>query len=142
MMKNLPKLLISLLAGFVLGFGGFSVVQIGQRKLRTAVFLAEAEGQVRGLRAKLATYYADQGRYPKDAAEMVAQGFWTVKDPPYEHLRGSAAWVTAFDGQGGFVYLSASGKIYLNTDLKREKFLRSDKLKLINGNLLPPGTFF
>ena len=141
-MKDLPKLLISLLAGFVLGFGGFSVVQIGQRKLRTAVFLAEAEGQVHGLRIKLATYKADQGRYPKDAAEMVAAGFWTVQDPPYERLRGSAAWVPEFDGEGGFLYLSATGKIYLNTDLKREKLLKADKQKLMTGDLLPPGTFF
>lgn len=141
-MKDLPKLLITLLAGFVLGFGGFSVVQIGQRKLRTAVFLAEAEGQVMGLRAKVAAFKAAKGRYPRDTAEMVAAGFWAVQSPPVERLRGRPDWVTEFDGEGGFVYLSATGKIYLNTDLKREKFLRSDKQKLMTGDLLPPGTFF
>ena len=141
-MKQLPQYLIMLLAGFVLGFGGVSVVQIGQKKLRTAVFLAEAEGEVLGLRQRVAQFKAAQGRFPRDPGEMVTAGFWRVDEPPVERLRGSANWVTAYDGEGGFVYLSPSGKIYLNTDLKREKFLSTDKKKLMTGDLLPPGTFF
>lgn len=141
-MKELPKLVIMLLAGLVLGFGTQSVMAVGFRKMRTAEFLAAAEAQVLGLRAKTAAFKAEKGRYPKDAAEMAAAGFWRPAQPPVERLRGSGAWVTVFDGQGGFVYLSATGMIHLNTDLKREKLRKADKLKLQTGDLLPPGAFF
>lgn len=141
-MKDLPKLLISLLAGLVLGFGTQSVAAIGFRKMRTAEFLAGAQAQVLGLRAKVQAFKAEKGRYPKDAAEMQAAGFWTAAQPPVERLRGSGAWVSVFDGQGGFLYLSATGMIHLNTDLKREKLRKADKQLLQTGDLLPPGTFF
>ena len=141
-MKELPKLLILLLAGFVAGFGSQSVLAITFRKERTAVFLAEAEGQILGLRAKVADFRLRRGRFPRDASEMVAEGFWTSARPPVERLRGSADWVAAYDGEGGFVYLSATGRIYLNTDLKREKLRPADMRKLETGDLLPPGTFY
>lgn len=141
-MKELPKLVILLLAGFTAGFAFQSVLAVGFRKMRTAQFLAQAEAQVRGLRVGVAAFQAEKGRFPKDAAEMQAAGLWTAAQPPVERLRGSGAWVTVFDGQGGFVYLSPSGRIYLNTDLKREKLRRMDKEKLQTGDLLPPGTFF
>ncbi len=141
-MKELPKLVIMLLAGVALGFAAQSVLAIGFRKMRTAQFLAQAEAQVLGLRAKAAAFKAEKGRYPKDPAEMQAAGFWTPAQPPVERLRGSAAWVSAYDGEGGFLYLSASGRIHLNTDLKREKLRRADKEKLQTGDLLPPGAFY
>lgn len=140
--KELPKLIIVLVAGFAAGFAFQSVLAIGFRKMRTAEFLAYAEAEVHGLRKKVAVFYAEKGRYPKDAAEMQAAGFWTPAQPPTERLRGSGAWVTRFDGEGGFVYLSPTGQIYLNTDLKREKLRHADQVKLQTGDLLPPGTFF
>jgi hypothetical protein len=141
-MKQAPKFFILLAAGFALGFAAQSVLAVSFRKLRTAEFLAEAQSRVLGLRAKVAAFKAQKGRYPKDAAEMQAAGFWSPAQPPVERLRGGAAWVGEFDGQGGFVYLSATGMIYLNADLKREKLLKADKHKLQTGDLLPPGAFF
>lgn len=141
-MKELPKALILLLAGFACGFAAQSVLAIGFRKMRTAEFLAYAKAEVGGLRKKVEAFKAQKGRYPKDAAEMAAAGFWAPEQPPVERLRGSGAWVTAYDGQGGFLYLSATGQIFLNTDLKREKLRRVDQDELMHGDLLPPGTFF
>lgn len=141
-MPRLQQSLILVLAGFALGFMAFSVLQVQQRKLRTAVFLAEAEGQLKHLRGRLEAFKAAQGRWPRDPAEMQAAGFWTPQRPPLERLRGRADWVSRYDGQGGFLYLSASGEVYLNTDLSREKLLRSDAAKLKSGTLVPPGSFF
>ena len=73
---------------------------------------------------------------------MVAAGFWSPVQPPSERLRGSADWVGAYDGDGGFVYLTATGQIYLNTDLTREKLRSADIRMLETGDLVPPGTFF
>jgi hypothetical protein len=140
--KELPKLLILLLAGFVAGFGTQSVLAITFRKARSAVFLAEAGAQIRGLRAKVAAFKTVHGRPPRDVAEMVAEGFWSPQSPPVERLRGSADWVGAFDGEGGFLYLTATGQIYLNTDLKREKLRGEDIRTLSTGDLVPPGTFY
>jgi hypothetical protein len=141
-MKELPKVFILLLAGFACGFAAQSVLAIGFRKMRTAEFLAHAEAEVHGLRAKIDAFKAQKGRYPKDAGEMAAAGFWSPERPPVERLRGSGQWVSAFDGEGGFVYLSVTGQVYLNTDLKREKLRNADMDKLLHGDLLPPGTFF
>jgi hypothetical protein len=73
---------------------------------------------------------------------MVAAGFWSPELPPVERLRGSADWVSAYDGEGGFLYLSTTGQIYLNTDLTREKLRGEDIRKLETGDLVPPGAFF
>lgn len=141
-MKELPKFVIVALAAFVAGFAVQSVLAVGFRKMRTAQLLAQAETQLQALRASVRAFYAEKGRYPKDAAEMQAAGFWSPAQPPVERLRGSGAWVDRFDGQGGFVYLSATGQIHLNTDLKREKLRKADKERLQKGDLLPPGAFF
>lgn len=141
-MQRLQQTLILVLAGFGLGFTAFSVAQVHQRKLRTAVFLAEAEGQLKHLRGRLQAFKAERGRWPLSPSEMLAAGFWTPERPPVERLRGKADWVSRFDGQGGFLYLSASGQVFLNTDLTREKLLGSDIAKLKSGELVPPGSFF
>lgn len=141
-MKELSKILIAFLIGCVLGFAGQAAARIGFRKIQTGNFLAEARSQVMGLRAKVAAFHAEKGRFPKDPAEMLAAGFWRVEAPPVERLRGSGRWSTRYDGEGGFVYLSATGQIYLNTNLTREKLLRSDIQALKQGDLLPPGAFF
>jgi|GEM_PF-2746781 len=141
-MKELPKRVILFVAAFALGFGFQSVLAITFRKARTAVFLAEANGQVQGLRRKIAEFRRRRGRPPRDVAEMVAQGFWSPSRPPTERLRGSSDWVNTYDGQGGFLYLTSSGQIYLNTDLSREKLRDADKRELESGDLVPPGTFF
>lgn len=129
-MKDLPKVVILLLAGFMAGFGFQSVLTIGFRKARNAEFVAEAASRVGALRAKIQGFKAQKGRYPKDAAEMLAAGFWTADQPPRERLRGGSQWVSAFDGEGGFLYLSATGQLYLNTDLAREKLRSVDREKL------------
>jgi hypothetical protein len=118
------------------------VLAITFRKARTAVFLAEAEAEIRGLRDKVSGFRRVHGRPPRDVAEMVAAGFWDPEHPPAERLRGSADWVTAFDGDGGFLYLTDTGQIFLNDDLKREKLRAADIRKLESGELVPPGTFY
>jgi hypothetical protein len=138
----IPKLIITFVAGLCLGFGTQSVMSIGFRKMRTAMFLAEAQAQVQGLTAKVQAFKAARGRYPRDAAEMAAAGFWRADEPPVERLKGSGHWATAFDGEGGFLYLSATGQVYLNADLKREKLRSADIELLKSGTLVPPGTFF
>ena len=126
-MKELPKVFILLLAGFIAGFGSQSVLAIGFRKARNAEFVAEAASRLGALRAKIQGFKAQKGRFPKDAAEMQAAGFWTPALPPRERLRGGSQWVSAFDGEGGFLYLSSTGELYLNTDLSREKLRRADR---------------
>jgi hypothetical protein len=137
-MKQLPKVIILLLAGFVAGFGMQSVLAITFRKFRNAEFVAEADGLIGVLRSKVKAYQAKNGRYPRDVEEMQAAGFWTVAQPPFEHLRGGSQWVTQYDGEGGFVYLSATGEIFLNTELSREKLRWADRDRV--RTLLPPGT--
>ena len=141
-MKELPKLIILILAGFVAGFSAYAGTNIFQRKMRTSAFLAEAEGEVLGLRQKVAALQARTGHRPADVAALVRAGLWDPQHPPVERLRGQARWSGSWDGEGGFCYVSASGQIYLNTDLKREKLLGSDIERLKTGDLLPPGTFF
>lgn len=139
-MKDLPKVFILLLAGFMAGFGFQSVLAIGFRKARNAEFVAEAAARLGGLRSKIQAFKAEKGRYPNDAAEMLAAGFWTVASPPRERLRGGSQWVSEFNGEGGFCYLSPTGKLYLNTDLSREKLRRVDREKV--KDLVPVGTLY
>ena len=137
-MKQLPKVIILLLAGFLVGFGMQSVIAIQFRKFRNAEFVAEAEGLLDVLRGKVKAYQAKTGRYPADAQTMVTAGFWTVAEPPRERLRGGSRWVSQFDGTGGFCYLSPTGEIFLNTDLSREKLFRADRERV--RALVPAGT--
>ncbi|HXC63785.1 MAG TPA: hypothetical protein VNZ67_05475, partial [bacterium] len=125
-MQNLSKLLICLVAGFALGFGSEGIVNIGFQKMRTAAFLGEAVAQIHHLDDEALAFQAVHGRFPRDANEMAAAGLWKASDPPVERLRGGAQWVTAFDGEGGFVYASATGKVYLNVDLKNDKLRSAD----------------
>ncbi len=141
-MKELPKLLIVAIAAFAAGFAFQGVLAVTFRKARTAIFLAEAEAQIRGLRVKVAEFKRVRGRPPKGPAEMVAEGFWSPSQPPVERMRGSADWVSSFTGDGGFLYVTATGQIYLNDDLKMEKMRALDIHKLETGDLLPPGTFY
>jgi len=129
-MKQLPKVFILLLAGFMAGFGFQSVLAIGFRKARNAEFVAEAASRIGSLRGKIQAFKVEKGRYPKDAAEMQSAGFWSPDLPPRERLRGGCQWVSQFDGEGGFLYLSATGQLYLNTDLAREKLRSADREKL------------
>jgi hypothetical protein len=59
-----------------------------------------------------------------------------------EAFTASARWVPRYDGGGGFVYDRASGKLYLNADVKRMKFFRPDWEVILNGDLFPQGTVF
>lgn len=141
-MKRLPQYVIVFVAGLVAGFGAFAGSQIFQKKMRTAVFLAEARVEVDNLRQKVTAFRVQAKRYPVDAAELVKAGIVDPAKPPVERLRGSSRIVKAWDGEGGFLYLSATGQVYLNADMKREKLLGADIDRLKNGDLLPPGTFY
>ena len=139
--KTLPKLIITLVGGFCLGFGAEGVASIGFQKMRTAEFLAEAVGQIRHLDDGLAAYHAVHGRYPADPAGLLAAGLWTAARPPVERLRGSGRWVRRFDGAGGFLYDSPTGKVYLNVDLKNDKLRGQDAAEIRRGGIVPPGQY-
>jgi hypothetical protein len=140
-MKNLSKLVICLVAGFALGFGAEGIVNIGFQKMRTAEILGEAVAQLKHLDDETLAFQAVHGRFPKDAAEMATAGLWKPSDPPVERLRGGAQWVTVFDGEGGFLYDSATGKVYLNVDLKNEKLRAADAAEVRQGGIVPDGTY-
>jgi hypothetical protein len=139
-MKDLPKFIILLLVGFGLGFGFQSVLGISFRKFRNAEFVAEAQALVTGLREKTKAYHAKTGRWPQGPEEMVRLGFWSVSQPPQERLRGGAGWSSEFTGEGGFLYLSATGQVYLNADLKREKMFKADWNRVMD--LVPAGKLY
>jgi hypothetical protein len=138
---SLVQAVILILAAFAAGFAGKSVLDITFKKFRNAEFVAEAEGLLGVLRQKTSAFRTQKGRFPRDPAEMQAVGFWTVNEPPRERLgAGGSRWVASFDGEGGFVYLSSTGQIYLNSDLSREKFFRADRQKV--AALVPPGALY
>ena len=137
----IPKLIITLVAGVCLGFGTQSIVSIGFKKMRTAELLGEAVGEIKHLNDGVQAFHARQGRYPKDAAEMLAAGLWTADAPPVERLRGGARWALQYDGGGGFYYESATGKVFLNVDLKNEKLRAEEVAQLRRGGIVPAGAF-
>ena len=138
-MQNLSKLIICLVAGFALGFGAEGIVNIGFQKMRTAALLGEAVAQLRHLDDEVKAFQAVHGRYPKDADEMAKAGLWKAGDPPVERLRGGAQWVSRFDGEGGFLYDSATGQVLLNVDLRNEKLRFSDAALVRKGGIVPAG---
>ena len=139
-MKQLPKVIILLLVGFMAGFGMKGVLDITFKKFRNAEFVAEAGGLLGVLRGKVLAYHTQKGHFPQDAASMQAAGFWTIADPPKERLRGGSQWVAQFDGEGGFLYLSNTGQIFLNTDLSREKLFKADRERV--RALVPQGALY
>ena len=141
MKDQLSKLIISLVAGLCLGFGIQSVASIGFQKMRTAELLGEAVGEIRHLDDGIKAFHARRGRYPRDPAEMLAAGLWTVDQPPVERLRGGARWVRGFDGRGGFMYDSATGQVFLNVDLKNDKLRSQDADEIRQGGIVPPGQY-
>ncbi len=141
-MKELQKAVLAALVGGMLGFGIQSVLSIGFRYTRNAEFLAEALGSLQEARTAIRLYHAQKGRWPADSNQLVQAGLLDANNPPIERLRGSARWVGRFDGQGGFLYLSATGQIYLNTDLRREKFTPADWKRLKEADMLLAGTLY
>jgi hypothetical protein len=137
---SLAQAAILILAGFLAGFGGKSVLDITFKKFRNAEFVAEAQGLVGVLRGKLKAFRAQKGRFPRDPAEMQAAGFWSVAQPPQERLKGGSRWASSFDGEGGFLYLSGTGELFLNTDLSREKLFSADRERV--RSLVPPGSLY
>lgn len=141
-MKDFQKWVIAALAGAVLGFGAQSVLAVGFRKARNAEFLAEALSSLRQARQAVQAHKQAKGSWPRGVEALSKAGFLSAEDPPFERLRGSARWVSRYDGQGGFLYVSTTGKVYLNTDLKREKFSPADWKRLKESDALLPGTLY
>jgi hypothetical protein len=137
-MKGFQRYLISLLVGFILGWGSQSVIGIKFRKFRNADFLEQSELILRSLRRELGAFKAKNGRAAKGPMELYVSGQLNPADPPRESLRMQSRWVNQWDGEGGFLYLTASGQIYLNADVSREKFFRSDWKKVLESDLFPP----
>ena len=133
------SIFIVFVAGFAAGFAGKSVADIGMKKSVNRGLLSEAEAWVQAGRRAVAQFRQKEGRLPVAAVELFKTGLLKADDAPYERLRGGARWVGQWDGQGGFLYVSATGQVYLNADISRQKFSRDDWRKIIDGALLPPG---
>jgi hypothetical protein len=133
---------ILLVAGFCLGWGAEAGMGIAMRKSANSRFLDDSQVTLGSLRAVIAKFSATEKRFPKGVGELIAKGYLDPTDPPVESMHRGARWVGAWDGQGGFLYLSATGEIYLNADVSREKFLSSDWPRVLRGDLFPKGEIF
>jgi hypothetical protein len=133
---------IMFLAGFCVGWGAQSLMGIAMRKSANSRFLSESELTLEGLRAGIARFKASEKRFPKNVQELVAKGEINPSDPPVESMQRGARWVSVWDGEGGFVYLSGTGEVYLNADVSREKFFHADWKRVLEGDLFPKGKIF
>ena len=139
-MKNFrPKYIIVAIAAFCLGFMGPSLMGITMRRAANSRFISESEQTLKGLRAQVAKFRKKEGHFPSGPAELYAKGYLDPSNPPVESMRRGAQWLPAWDGESGFVYLSATGQVYLNADVSREKFFRADWKRVLEGGLFPPG---
>ncbi len=132
-------LFVVFVAGLATGFAAKSVADIGFKKSVNKGLLSEAEAWVQACRRAVTQYRLVQGRQPQTAADLFKVGLLKPDDAPFERLRGGSRWVSQWDGQGGFLYLSATGQVFLNADISRQKFTRHDWRRIIDGHLLPPG---
>lgn len=130
---------ILVLGGFCLGWGAQSVMGIGIRKAANSRFLSESEMTLKAARAAIGRFRARDKRYPKGPGELFAKGDLDPANPPVEFMHKSPRWAAEWDGEGGFVYSSATGEVYLNADVSREKFFRSDWKRVFEGGLFPKG---
>lgn len=133
---------ILLIAGFCLGWGAQSGAGIAMRKSSNSRFISESEISLKVARSAVEAFRAREKRFPKSAAELFAKGDLDPLDPPAESWHRGARWSPAWDGEGGFVYLSATGQVYLNADVSREKFFSKDWKRVLDGGLFPPGKIF
>jgi len=133
---------IMALGGFCLGWGAQSVMGIAMRKSANSRFLSESELTLKSTRAAIARFQAREKRFPKGPAELLLKGDLQASSMPVESMRKGAQWVPAWDGQGGFVYLSASGQVFINADVSREKFFRSDWKRVLEGGMFPKGKIY
>jgi hypothetical protein len=133
---------ILLVAGFCLGWGAQSLMGIAMRKSANSRFLSESELTLKAARGKVASFKAREKRFPAGVGELVAKGYLDAADMPIESMHREARWVGEWDGDGGFVYLSSTGELYLNADVSREKFFRSDWKRVLDGDLFPKGKIF
>ena len=133
---------ILILAGFCLGWGAQSGMGIAMRKSTNSRFISESEIALKVARAAVASFKAREKRLPKSAAELFAKGYLDPADPPAESWHRGARWASEWDGEGGFLYLSATGQVFLNADVSREKFMGRDWKRVLNGDLFPPGRIF
>jgi len=133
---------ILLIAGFCLGWGAESGAGIMMRKATNSRFISESQIALEVARAGLRAFRAHEGRLPKDARELFIKGYLNPTDPPAESWHRGARWVGAWDGEGGFVYLSATGQVFLNADVSREKFFHSDWKRVLDGDLFPKGAIY
>lgn len=133
---------IMALAGFCLGWGLHSVVGIGMRKSANSRFLSESEITLKSTRAAVARFRDREKRFPGGLGELLAKGDLDAANVPIEAMRKGARWVSAWDGDGGFVYLSGTGELFLNADISREKLLRADWKRVLEGDMFPKGKIF
>jgi hypothetical protein len=138
-MKDFQRYLIVGVAAFCLGFVVQSVMGVTLRKAANSRFISESELELKGLRASLSAFHAKEKRFPAGVAELYSKGYLDPAQPPVESMRRSARWLSQWDGEGGFVYLSVTGQVYLNADVSREKFFRHDWKRVKDGGMFPPG---
>ncbi len=142
MARDFQKYVIAALAGFCLGWGAQSVMGITMRKAANSRFLAESESTLKSLRSSIGAFKDKEGRFPAGVPELYAKGYLDPSHPPQESMRRGAQWRDAWDGEGGFVYQSAVGAVFLNADVSREKFFPADWDRIKKGGLFPPGKIY
>lgn len=133
---------ILLIAGFCLGWGAQSGAGIAMRKSTNSRLISESEIALKVARAGVASFKAREKRFPRGVAELFSHADLDPADPPAESWHRGARWASTWDGEGGFLYLSATGQVYLNADVSREKFFRADWKRVLDGDLFPKGKIF
>lgn len=141
-MKDFQKYLIVAVAAFCLGFMVQSIMRVTLRKAANSRFVSESDLTLQALRATLSRFHNKENRFPVGVAELYAKGYLDPAQPPVESMRRGATWLPAWDGEGGFVYLSATGQVYLNADVSREKFFSNDWKRVKDGTMFPPGKIY
>ena len=141
-MKEFQRYLIVAVAAFSLGFVAQSVLGIVQRKAANSRFVGETELTLKGLRAEVLRFHQKEKRFPAGISELYSKGYLDPAKPPFESMRRGSQWVSLWDGEGGFVYLSATGSLYVNADVSREKFFRNDWKRVKDGGIFPPGKIY
>ena len=141
-MKDFQRYLIVAVGAFCLGFVFQSVLGITLRKASNSRFVSETELTLKGLRATVQRFRDKERRFPRGVAELYAKGYLDPEQPPVESMRRGATWAPRWDGEGGFVYVSATGSLYINADVSREKFFKADWKRVKDGGMFPPGKIY
>jgi hypothetical protein len=141
-MKEFQNYSIVAVVAFGLGFSSWTGLGVFQRKTANSRFLLESHHTLEGIRGSLKRFRQEKGRFPRNVSELYDGAYLDPAQPPIESMRRGGQWVSAWDGEGGFLYLSGTGQVYLNADVSREKFFGNDWKEVLEGGMFPPGKIY